>query len=283
MKSGSPGKPSVELPFPAWVPAPVALLARQRLATANECITAEFGECTAFEWMSHPLLRKRRIDAANFGKKVRALQETTVLTFLVLHPRMRRVWHELSRRRRDGTFLHPAQSTINSRPAAWPVVGVNVDEPQGAAMAQLLEAVLRYIRPSPSPATMTRREAEQLRDRDLETALNLRTDALNTYYELPGYCDEGKPFDGSPWRCLSDAARFYEEKAAKNYAANLRAASDRNRGDATARGFARAVSAECRRLFSSPMYGLVAIIASVALGREIEPRTVRQWCARPCG
>src|SRR6478736_6197103 len=77
-------------------------------------------------------------------------------------------------------------------------VAFGTSYPQGAAMAQLLEAVLRYIRPSPSPATMTRREAEQLRDRDLETALNLRTDALNAYYEFPGYCDEDKPFDGSP-------------------------------------------------------------------------------------
>jgi hypothetical protein len=45
--------------------------------------------------------------------------------------------------------------------------------------------------------------------------------------------------------------------------------SDRNRGDATARWFARAVSDQCRTLFGSPMYGLVAIIASVTLGRKI--------------
>ncbi|MFZ2137145.1 MAG: hypothetical protein WAV78_09510, partial [Xanthobacteraceae bacterium] len=85
------------------------------------------------------------------------------------------------------------------------------------------------------------------------------------------------------WRCLSDAAQVYEEMAAENYAANMQGASDRNRGDATARWFARAVSDQCRTLFGSPMYGLVAIIASVTLGRKIEPRMVRQWCAPPCG
>jgi hypothetical protein len=293
MKAGVfPGKSSApELRIPAWVPPPVARVAHLHYKIANEV-----------GWLFNPSLRKLRIDPAIFGKKLRASEEggrpnrtpeqnlqiaeltldevpeeTKVLISLVCDGRMRRVWHELSRRRRDGTFLHPAQS----------IEGVDVvvfagdrlererDERQGAAMAKLLEAVLHYRLPPPTPVTMTRRQAEQIRIRDLETARNLWMDALRAYFEVPGYRGDGR------WRCLSDAAQVYGEMAVENYAANMQGASDRNRGDATARWVARAVSDQCRTLFGSPMYGLVAIIATVTLGRKIEARMVRQWCAHP--
>lgn len=54
---------------------------------------------------------------------------------LVRDRRMRTVWHELGRRHRDGTYMHPAT----------PATSVAAeDERQGAAMVELFDAALKY-------------------------------------------------------------------------------------------------------------------------------------------
>jgi hypothetical protein len=83
-------------------------------------------------------------------------------------------------------------------------------------------------------------------------------------------------------RRLRAAADAYRELAAETVMTEMPAALERESGDLKERWFARAIASKCKTLFGSPMYGLTAIITSVAFGREINPRTVRQWVGPPC-
>jgi hypothetical protein len=234
-KSGAP-----KLRIPAWVPKPVAHIARQKARVRNHRRNRTVGE-----------------DVTQF------------LTPLVQDQRMRRVWHELLRRRRDGTFMHPA--------AAWWIDATNAEERQGVAMAKLLTAALQFAaRPG---ATSTRRKAERMRNHNLEMARHLRADADALRVDKS---DER-------WYRLIAVAETYEG-IAKNVEWHLRSQGqgyyypwpmvlDRDRRDPADRWLACAISYTCRSLFCSPLYGITAIIMTVILGREIARGTVRQWCA----
>jgi hypothetical protein len=225
-----------KLRIPAWVPSPVAHVARQK---ASE-------------------------DVAQF------------LTPLVQDQRMRRVWRELSkRRRRDGTFMHPAAAWwIDATNAEEWIDATNAEERQGVAMAKLLTAALQFAaRPG---ATSTRRKAEQRHSHYLEMAKQLRADADALRVDT---------FDKSVWSQLIAAAETYEE-CAKNVKGNIRGyywpwpvILERDRRDPADRWLACAISYTCRSLFCSPLYGITAIVMTVILGREITRGAVRQWCA----
>jgi hypothetical protein len=127
----------LELQIPDWVPEPVAQAARYAAVTPN----------------THKYLRR-----------------------LICDERMKRVWHELARRRRDGTFMHAA-----ARAPAWRPSGEDSlepcapDEQQGAAMANLLKESLVCV--IDRGTTVTRQQAEQDHRRFLKLAQQLRADA----------------------------------------------------------------------------------------------------------
>jgi hypothetical protein len=214
---------------------------------------------------------------AQIAREMASDDATPFLTALVQDQRMRRVWHELSKRRRDGSFMHPA--------APWWIDPVNEEEErQGVAMAKLLTAAVQFA--SRPGATSTRRKIERIRKHHLEMARQLRADALRV--------------DEPDERCrLIAAAETYEELAKSVEGPQHGGAHeagpagrgkyywpwpmifDRDRGDPADRWLACAISYTCRALFCSPMYGITAIIMSVVLGREISPRAVRQMVQRP--
>jgi hypothetical protein len=237
-----------KLQIPAWVPKPVARVAREIYATPQIAYKASrepIGELTVDEIID---VRKSLIS-------------------LVGDQRMRGVWHELSRRRR-GTFLHPAVRWINAASA---------EERQGTAMAHLFDRAVQCTT-MPAGVVWTRSQVEQTRSHNLAMARQLRIDASTTRSRKS---DE-----------LTAAAEAYEQFARYNDAA-MEQALDRDRGNLGDRACALAIAGRCRYLFYRPMYGISAIISSVALGHEIKPRSVRQWCmdspyllgmlALPCG
>jgi hypothetical protein len=208
---------------------------------------------------------------------------TPLLISLVQDQRMRGVWYELGRRHRDGTFMHPA--------AAWWYFDAttNAEERQGVTLTKLLNAVLRYV--AQPGVTSTRRKVEQRRSHNLKMAKQLRIDAnaLRVDKSDARWRYVLRPDESGKRRCrLIAAAETYEE-CAKNDEEDLQIEGcyfwhgplilDRDRGDPADRWLACAISSTCRTLFSSPMYGITATIMSVALGRTITPRAVRQWCA----
>ena len=123
-------------------------------------------------------------------------------------------------------------------------------------------------------STTTQRAAELERDRYLAKADELRDDAIMMLAQSPlDECQER-------YQKLVDAAQAYEDYAGEIYAASMPMALERAH-DGRARWVALTIGNTFRTLFGSPMYGLTATIASVVLGREIEPRTVRQWLTYP--
>jgi hypothetical protein len=203
---------------------------------------------------------------------------------LVCDPQMRSVWKELSRRRRDGTFLYPARDAWWERrmffllPVGGAPSAADARERQDKAVVELFDTVLAckllHL------ATTTRREAEQQRDHYLAKAQELERDALTmvsnpeTMVSNPE-CFAYKRDERS--RRLREAAKTYKDYAHETYTAAIRMALDRNH-DGRARWVALTIANKLHELFGLPMYGLTATITSVALGRTVTPRAVRQWC-----
>jgi hypothetical protein len=197
------------LQVPSWVPEPVAQVAREAYAAGDE-------------------------------------SARTVIARLACDPRMRGVWRELLRRRRDGTFMHPAVSFFTQYHLR-------------TFTRLILQDALRPGR------TLSRRQAERERNRLLDMAERLRNEVIT------------EPEDVLR---LTAAAETYEQLA-KNIEQTGGPVPevldlDRAHGDPTERWLAFAISWECRIMFASPLYGVTAIIMSVVLGREITPREVRQ-------
>jgi hypothetical protein len=194
---------------------------------------------------------------------------------LLQDPRMRNVWGPLSRRR-NGGFLYPASMSTP---------GESAEERQDNAMAALFRYTLFAMM---LPKTVvTRRQAELKRDRLLAKARELQADAEAWLIDAPTsgpfelFSDEDAP--NPCWQRLMAASKAYEEMARKIYEADTQLPLERDRGgDGDVRWFALAIANQCQLLFGSPMYGISATITSVALGREVTARTVRDWLD-PCG
>jgi hypothetical protein len=236
----------LELQIPDWVPEPVAQAARYAAVTPN----------------THKYLRR-----------------------LICDERMKRVWHELARRRRDGTFMHAA-----ARAPAWRPSGEDSlepcapDEQQGAAMANLLKESLVCV--IDRGTTVTRQQAEQDHRRFLKLAQQLRADASLQWMDADRRWSRWIDRDS---RLLVSAAGAYT-RAATRIAKKLESSRPnfpimrkRARGNAEDQWLAINITTECRWQFNSPLYGVTAIIMSVILDREITQRAVRQWCTPPCG
>lgn len=195
---------------------------------------------------------------------------------LLSDERMRGVWLELQRKRRDGGgFLHPADRSISAASA---------EERQAVAMEMLFRAAVKYtIRPG---RTMTRQKEEENSRRWIWKAGDLQMDGvmmlMSAHYTNGG---ERSAIDQTRERTreLFAAAEVYRQRAKEAYERSQSADIHRDRGFAQDRWFVRAMAGKLKQLFGSPMYGITARISSVAIGREIEPGTVRQWCKPLCG
>jgi hypothetical protein len=240
------------LGIPAWVPKPVAEVVREAYVAGDESA------------------RK-------------------IISRLACDERMRRVWHELGRRHRDGTFMHPAASA----PAYTPIsatpgyvtpassVSVTADEWQDEAMASLLRAALDYA--VNRGTTLTRQRAKQDRLHYLEMAQHLRADASRLWVDPERMLDRDRrrllmSAAGAYARAAARIANQLESGARQWYSPVIR---ERDRGKPADQWLALNIATECRWRFGSPHYSVTAIIVSVILDREIDGRAVRQWCSYP--
>jgi len=194
---------------------------------------------------------------------------------LVRDSRMRNVWTVLSQRR-NGSFMYPASATVAAATA---------EERQDKAMVALFNyAIAATLWPG---TIITRGKAEEKRRRFLAKAEALQADAEIWLRDAPADTAFGLwSSDCGPdkhWLRLMAASQAYREMGAETYAADTRVVLDRARGDGDIRWFALAIASKCQELFGSPLYGTTATIASVALGRKVERRSVREWCDDLCG
>jgi hypothetical protein len=221
-------------------------------------------------WVPEPIARYA---SYRYGADVGQVSQVA-LRSLACDPQMKGVWRQLSRPARNGAFLYPA------RPSSAPTA----KDRQDAAMLQLFNVAYR-CRELDGETTMTRGQAEQQRNRFLAKAEELKTDALMMRMQ-PRLSDEladeaaahaGYASNEERYQKLHAAAQAYEDYASEiSFAGALARAHD-----GRARWVALTIADAFRELFGQPMYGLTATITSVILGREIEPRTVRWWCAYP--
>jgi hypothetical protein len=162
---------------------------------------------------------------------------------LACDPRMQNVWRELTRKK-DGAFLRTAR---------------NGD--QDTALVELLITAVgcRIWR---NEATTTRKQAEQERDRWLALADELDRHATT--------------LDSKYLHTLMVAAQAYRDQADKVYTASSVMAL-KHKHDGRARWVVLTIADACQRLFSLPMYGTTATIASIVLGCDITSRRVQQW------
>jgi hypothetical protein len=256
------------LRVPRWVPEPIAQSARVKYAADIQWVYAraieKFGppedaaECDRLAALDEVRVNYAdpvRDDIAEIVKRYRPL---------VSDPRMRNVWHQLSRRR-NGGFLYPTR-------------GASAQE---AAMVELFDLALACRRRHWTATT--RGEVERQRRRSLVKAEELRDDAVTMITQsLPCRGLDFSTYEqfeqrGELAQKLRQAATAYEE-----YARALEATKCfilEREHDSRARRVALVISTQFRVLFGSPMYGLTAKITSVVLGRPINSRQTEQWCA----
>jgi len=230
--------------------------------TADDGAASAPGALTTPAWVPGPVAHAARTLHAHYLKSNNA-KYNAVLERLIADERMRRVWTELSRHRREqyqktDVFLHSAD-------LLW-IDSETPQDHQGAAMASLLNFAVNLA--VNEPRVITRKELEKVRSGVLDKAAALKTAANEIRFYGPSQAAAAKVND--------DIARDRKELLPKMEESPL--VVDRDTGDAQGRCFALLLSRYCRHLFGSPLYGITAIDASVALEREITTRAVREWC-----
>ena len=185
------------------------------------------------------------------------------LVRLTCDPRMRGVWRELLRQHRNGAFLHPA--TLG----------------QDAAMAELFSTAVMCM--NTPQTTMGRRQAKQRYQESIGKANEWLGEAWMLFAEAVGR-DGYSAKHRERLARIAGAADALREIAVEKFAIEMRTALNRDRGEGRGRWFALAIAEKCRALFRTPLYGVTATIASVALKLQHRPPHCPAMVrAPPCG
>jgi hypothetical protein len=198
------------------------------------------------------------------------------------------------------------------QPALESVPGTDAEERQTRAITELLKTA--YDARQFQKAVKTRREAEEQRAYFLAKQEELQVDAKAWHQARPDKADpdgvcrnqnfdhrwkrvtgliEGadgrvwfsvEPDKAEPdWRNqnLDHCSKRLMDASNKTYAAEMRFAVERPRGDRYARWLAVIIANRARALFGSPLYGVTAALVSMAKGITIDWSDVRNWCRSP--
>jgi hypothetical protein len=236
--------------------------------TADDGTGAAPDALTIPTWPPKPVANAARALHVHYLKS-NNIKYNAILERLIADERMRLIWGELSRRRRNkqyqktDAFLHPTY-------LSW-IESEAPQDHQDEAMASLLHLAVNLA--GDAARVITRKELETVR-RDVSgkvVALRIAADELRRY-------GSGK----AAVKATEDIARNLEEQLSRMETSPL--VVDRVTGDAQARRFCIFLTRYCRQLFGLPLYGVTAKVASVALGRDITVSAVREMVRlRPCG
>jgi hypothetical protein len=139
----------------------------------------------------------------------------------------------------------------------------------------------------PAIATVSPRNLPIARCRLEAARLRLSAVRLRGLYLIPTSARHFLPADISEQFAdiyandIEEAANFFDEIEAalvKLKAAESPLVVHRNHGNPEARGYVRLLARETRKLFGSPLYGSLAKVTSVALGKEVSLLQARKWC-----
>jgi hypothetical protein len=230
--------------------------------TAEGAIGGSRDALTIPPWVPEPVAQAARTLHAHFPKSNNAKYDV-VLKRVVADERMRNVWKQFSRRRR--THHKPTDVFLQS----VDLLRIDSEAPQDhqdAAMTSLLNFAVNLAVDGPRVITPEKLETVRRRIRNDLEALRTAANAIRRH----------APNEAAVAKVNGDLARNLEDQLSRMEASPL--VVDRDTGDAQARCFCILFTRHCRQLFGSPLYGITAIVASVALGRNITQRAVREWC-----
>jgi hypothetical protein len=259
-----PAIPS-ELEIPSWVPESVTQYVRAKYAADVRRVYVkaikkfeladDIDDDATAQWHAEQLAECEGV-RATYADDVREDLGEIIWRYqaLACDRRMRGVWRELSRQRRNGAPLYPTSV------------------PLPVAVLEVFKTALecRYLQVT----STTRAEAERQRRQYLAKANELERDAIATLHHITA-----NKIECELWTTFQAAA-----EACRKYAKALRRVESslpERECDTRARAVVWTISNKFRELFASPMYGLTATITSVVLDRQINPRTVEHWCSAP--
>jgi hypothetical protein len=258
------GRPDA-LTIPSWIREPVAQVARKLYAYYLEC---------------------------------NKVQHAAVLERLVVDKRMRRVWSELFKHRRNqyqktDALLYPTY-------LLWIDSKAPQDHQDAAIWSLLHHAVNNAVN---KVRVITRKELETVRHNVSAEVVALRIAAtvLRRYGKKAIVEDVEAAADDEAVKApaeevaalrtaatvlrrygkkavAEEVARYLEEMLPKMEASRL--VVDRNTDSAQARCFCILFIDFCRQLFGRSLYRVTGIVASVALEQKITDQAVRSWCKR---
>ena len=254
---GGETDPEVWFPIPDWVPRSVA-------------------------WMA----REIYLDEAEQGGE-------DVVERLATHSSMRRVWRELSKKKRlrgsSTEYYHPGKPSRAE--LKW--VGDKTDREacQAAAMASLFRGVYNYacqlpaVRNKPRPHSKHRywnARAQQLRSDLAHFEMNKTSNAENISTHAGQAVTQMKEYRlPAITKRILDAAVAYEELASKPEICPACGQPFWEDADIReAEYLCRAVAWKCKKLFGDHMYNTVTTIAGVVLDRKTTVGSVRVWLGK---
>ena len=186
---------------------------------------------------------------------------------LATDPRRERVWRELQRRRRgqDGAYVNAAPE--------WLWAAAPVPEARQVSLMHWLfiTAVNNFFG---SPPAITKTEIEKRRRRVLKLSESFR-DNLDQLRTLGGFRNVEAALTAAIAE-LDHQAESVGRGYRPDRIAYSAAVIDRHRGDPKLRTFLEALADEISGMLGSPLYGTVAIIASVLFGRTVSRAKVRE-------
>ena len=214
-------------------------------------------------WVPPPVADAAKALRMHFVDRRDAL---AALDRIVSDDRMDMVWKELLKRKKGASteFFYSAHvPSINSGDAI---------AHQHAAMAALFYHAVSVA--VSAPRVVTRADLEGLRRKLLD-----ESEMLEQAAELLRVRGPGRAATESA-AGAADGARARKAESDQLGQAETRLIVKRDTGDAQARCFALLFAERFQTLLGTRMYGLTATVASVALGREITERAVREWCSQ---
>jgi hypothetical protein len=218
-------------------------------------------------WVPKPVAAKAR----ELSQCSPPMASPALMRALLANKRMRWVWVELSKRQGNG-YLHPARRFKGSG-----------TDPQGFGMAALFAATITLMQDAAYRVSHeNRKDAQTARDAYALTAQNLRNLARGFAELLPSDHRLYQRFqraNSEDVRKLNDAAGVLEQLAQEGQEAMLEL-PERDRDNALIRNITGELVSACRRIFATPLYGCVAIIANVVLESDISESTIRTWHPR---
>ena len=203
----------------------------------------------------------------SIAKHARERVNDPLIERLTTDPRMEAVWAHLTRRERKTGLL--------AQPARWKSFATITDPAKLQDIAMLVLFCFVLDAAQCRPRAVLQREVEDTRRERAALSRKLWAEAQRLEYLEETV--EGTPRGHAG--ILYQACFIMLKMSIQDDPDPGVIVVERDRRKLEERGTAIAIAGQCFYLFGAPLYKLSAIMTTIALGREVTPRDVREWWA----